>query len=84
MQSNGTVQESFILFYVFCNIDQQRTFAQMMHRPVTHCYNWVQSYMCACSPVPGHHGSVRQFHARLVDITVGVLTVLVIDLIWPW
>ncbi len=35
-------------------------------------------------PVPGHHGSVQQFYARIVNIVVGVLIVLAIDLTCPW
>ncbi|BDA49628.1 hypothetical protein COCOBI_14-2480 [Coccomyxa sp. Obi] len=40
--------------------------------------------LCQYRPVPGHHGSVQQFYARIVNIVVGVLIVLAIDLTCPW
>ncbi len=34
--------------------------------------------------VPGFHGSVRIFYDRLVDVAIGVVVVLLLDLILPW
>ena len=33
---------------------------------------------------PGFHGSVRILYDRLVDVAIGVLVVLALDLILPW
>ena len=41
--------------------------------------------LCQYRPgVPGLHGSVRIFYDRLVDVAIGVLIVLLLDLILPW
>ncbi len=33
---------------------------------------------------PGDTGSTMYFYARVIDITLGVMIVLVFDLIFPW
>lgn len=40
--------------------------------------------LCQYQPVPGFHGSIRVPYDRLVDISIGVVVVLILDLIWPW
>lgn len=41
--------------------------------------------LCQYRPsVPGFHGTVHIFYDRLVDIAIGVLVVLLLDLILPW
>jgi len=41
--------------------------------------------LCQYTPnVPGFHGTVHIFYDRLVDIAIGVLVVLLLDLILPW
>ncbi|KAA6424276.1 MAG: hypothetical protein FRX49_05488 [Trebouxia sp. A1-2] len=41
--------------------------------------------LCQYRPnIPGFHGTVHIFYDRLVDITIGVLVVLLLDLILPW
>ena len=41
--------------------------------------------LCQYRPdAPGSHGTVRIFYDRLVDITIGVIVVLLLDLILPW
>ncbi len=37
-----------------------------------------------CRPIPGNHGSLTLFYARVTDIAVGVCVVLLFDLIMPW
>lgn len=37
-----------------------------------------------CRPIPGNHGSLTLFFARVTDIAVGVCVVLLFDLIMPW
>ena len=36
------------------------------------------------NPPPGFHGSVRVLYDRLVDVAIGVVIVLLLDLILPW
>ncbi|KAK9862353.1 hypothetical protein WJX84_000490, partial [Apatococcus fuscideae] len=40
--------------------------------------------LCQYQPVPGHTGTVLSFYSRIVDIVVGVVYCLLLDLIWPW
>lgn len=40
--------------------------------------------LCQFSPAPGFHGSIRVPYDRLVDVTIGVIVVLILDLILPW
>ena len=35
-------------------------------------------------PVPGSHGSLTLYYARITDIAVGVCVVLLFDLVMPW
>lgn len=37
-----------------------------------------------CRPIPGNHGSLTLFYARITDIAVGVIIVLLFDLVMPW
>ena len=38
----------------------------------------------SCRPVPGNHGSLTLYYARITDIAVGVCIVLLFDLVIPW
>lgn len=40
--------------------------------------------LCQYRPLPGFHGTVRIFYDRLVDVAIGVVVVLLLDLILPW
>lgn len=41
--------------------------------------------LCQYQPgVPGFHGSIRVPYDRLVDVGIGVVVVLLLDLILPW
>ncbi|BDA49627.1 hypothetical protein COCOBI_14-2470 [Coccomyxa sp. Obi] len=40
--------------------------------------------LCQYSPTPGSTGSTLRYYARVVDITLGVIIVLAIELILPW
>ena len=40
--------------------------------------------LCIYRPIPGNHGSLTLYYARITDIAVGVCVVLLFDLVMPW
>ena len=59
-----------------CSRNQETALAQP---PVPHV-----RLFPSCRPVPGNHGSLTLYYARITDIAVGVCIVLLFDLVIPW